>query len=113
MSLHTRYCPGPLHAGPSAHNIPVRRRWSGVFPILYFAKRLSSAIMSGSGYRPGFLPLQSRWAEAAGIIAALLTTEVRKLRRFITSLELYHDVAYRVRTYFRMRKVFLLMLTVA
>src|SRR5262245_18207072 len=31
MSLHTRYRPWPLHAGPSDQRAPVHRRWIGAF----------------------------------------------------------------------------------
>src|SRR5262245_27693882 len=60
----------------------------GVLPILYFANRLSSTMMSGSGYRVGFLPDQSRsaalligasTAPAAAVAAAV--NSVRRLKR--------------------------------
>src|SRR5438067_3821715 len=53
----------------------------GVLPTLYFAKRLSRTTMSGSGYRVGLVPLQSRCALAA---AGSNVAAVRKERRFIS-----------------------------
>ena len=38
-----------FQAGPSAHSVPQCRRWIGVLPILYLAKRSSSTTTSGSG----------------------------------------------------------------
>src|SRR5690348_9981551 len=54
----------------------------GVLPILYLSKRLSSEIRSASGYRTGFLPLQSRSApNARGKVTALSMPAPRNDRR--------------------------------
>src|SRR5579864_9737771 len=53
-----------------------------VLPILYLSKRLSSEMMSGSGYRTGFLPLQSRSApNARGKVTAPSMPTPRNERR--------------------------------
>src|SRR5438552_10828275 len=72
MSLQTKYRPRPFQAVPSAHKAPVQSRWMTVFVIRYLSNRRSSEIKSGSVYRIGCLPLQSRcvWASAAGANAA-------------------------------------------
>src|SRR5688572_16385040 len=60
MSLHTRYRPTPFHAGPSAQSVPMCRRLMEELKTMYFWKRGSSAMMSGSGYGMGPGTAQSR-----------------------------------------------------
>src|SRR5262245_3893092 len=87
MSLQRRYLPTPSQAGPSAQSIPVANRWIGVLPILYFAKRLSRTMMSGSGYRVGDFPDQSRGVSAnafgrTSAPAAASPADFKSARRF-------------------------------
>src|SRR5438445_13650021 len=82
MSLQTRYRPTPLQAVPSAHKAPVQSLWMTVFVIRYLSNRRSSEIKSGSVYRTGCLPLQSRcvWASAVGASADAAVERNNRLR---------------------------------
>src|SRR6185369_11018168 len=76
---HIRYPPAPLHAGPSAHSIPVCNRVIGELPTLYFLNAGSSTITSGSGYRIGGASGPNSRANKGA--AARVPRAVRKERR--------------------------------